>query len=46
MWRHIASGLLCCLVAAEAPRVERRRLATYNYLEVAKLTKCHANKLR
>jgi hypothetical protein len=35
----IISVLLCCLVAAsEAPRADRRRLAVYNYQEVAKLT--------
>ena len=34
----IISVLLCCLVASEAPRAERRRLEAYNYQEVAKLT--------
>jgi hypothetical protein len=31
-------SVLCCLVAAEAPRGARRQLAAYNYPEVAKLT--------
>jgi hypothetical protein len=36
-------GLCLCLVAAsEAPRADRRRLAAYNYQEVAKLTAADA----